>query len=134
MTITGTPYYRTEGESIVSVMTGLVRRALHNNGGQLLDPHCYEADEASLKHLIGRAERWLEEQREVSAMTFYRKLLRITDAQDRVSNLVRAGIVHSREHDTAVATRNDAISSALMDYKALEHLVEELRAKQREVR
>ena len=51
MTVTGTPHYRTEGESIVSVMTGWISRALHDNGGQLLDPHCYEADEAQLAAL-----------------------------------------------------------------------------------
>ena len=66
MTVTGTPHYRTEGESLIRVMTDLLLWAIHNNGGQLLDAHCREASEASLKHLIAEAERWLEEQQEVN--------------------------------------------------------------------
>ena len=59
--MTGTPHYPTEGESIVLafVAWGHVTQA---HDGVAFSPHCHEADAAQFRHLIGRAERWLETQ------------------------------------------------------------------------
>ena len=59
--MTGTPHYPTEGESIVLAFAAWAHVTLARDG-VAFSPHCHEADAAQFRHLIDRAERWLEAQ------------------------------------------------------------------------